>query len=554
MGVAYFKDGGALRKGAPTDLKLLLLIPGSLALAALSDYIFGRVSYTGQFFLWMLYFMGAMAAAWLGWQLLSATRISDESQFASEKFRRAAQKTGISLLLVFVTAALINGIAGLLQHFGATVPAWLVAPLQEGARVYGNQRQANLFALVMVLGIVAVMALICIAQDVTTAGAKKKKQIEILWVSAGFFGLMIAYSLSRTGAVMLWALVLCAWAGKGLGWHSKLAVLIGFAAHLAGWGLLKLLDVTGLHAYKVLSSVQVTPGGANFTSFRSEIWSGMLAVVGDHPFVGVGSGNAAYAYFIQEMPARIDLNMQHAHNLPLQLAVQWGVVFCALWLMLVGVVLWRARAAWFTPAGRILGLALVAFAVHSNLEYPLWYFYFLLPCAFALGGFVALGSDRICSMGGIARPNSSKFASFALGAAALVIAVGLDYQRILPTYRSATHEQALANLQKGYGTWLFTQHMDYAVVSNVPVTPENARTQYNLTKRLVKVVIQPFILTNLALASSMIGKPEEAAFYLRRIGEMSGSGVQQALNSLTPGEREILAPAIKILEAGKTTQ
>lgn len=554
VGVAYFACSGTVRKDASLDLKLLLLVPGSLAAVAVADYVSGRVAYTGQIALWLLYFLSAMAAAWLGWQMLSTLRLQGESKDSIKAFRRATAKTCNWLLFTFVVAALLNGVAGLLQHFGVAAPAWLVAPLQAGSRVYGNQRQANLFALVMVLGVVAVMALIHVASTSTNDRIPYKKKKAALWVAAGFFGLMVAYSLSRTGAVMLWALLAGACAGKGLTRDSRVAPLTAVAVHLIGWGLLSFLDSSGLHSYKIMSSVQVVPGSGNFTSFRSEIWAGMLAVVADHPFVGVGSGNAAYAYFMKDLPVRIDLNMQHAHNLPLQIAVQSGVVFCALWLLLVGAVLWRARAAWSTVEGRILGLALLAFAIHSNLEYPLWYLYFLLPCAFAFGGFVAMGSVGTYAPEIATHAHASKLVPVAVGVAALIVAVGLDYQRILPTFRSATHEQAMQNLQHGYGTWLFTQHMDYAVISNIPVTPQNARTQYNLTKRLIRVVIQPFILTNLALASSMIGKPEEAAFYLQRVGAMSLTGVQQVVNSLTPAEREVLQPAIQLLQSGKPAQ
>ncbi|MES2088711.1 MAG: Wzy polymerase domain-containing protein, partial [Pseudomonadota bacterium] len=99
-------------------------------------------------------------------------------------------------------------------------------------------------------------------------------------------------------------------------------------------------------------------------------------------------------------PTRPLAFFDHTHNVLLQWAVEFGVPM-ALLMMALGVwALWallnpRRQTATQpplpvrvvfsgTPAGASSVMVLIV-GIHSLLEYPLWYSYFLLPAAFACG-------------------------------------------------------------------------------------------------------------------------------------------------------------------------
>ncbi|MGI9153834.1 MAG: Wzy polymerase domain-containing protein, partial [Rubrivivax sp.] len=128
---------------------------------------------------------------------------------------------------------------------------------------------------------------------------------------------------------------------------------------------------------------------------RFRIWADALQLIAQHPWTGVGWGNFNFAWSLTPFPQRHTAFFDHTHNLPLQLAVElglpWALVICALLLW----ALWQAgrRAVAATgaasAAGRCALMMVLLIGLHSLLEYPLWYAYFLLPTAFAWG--LALG-------------------------------------------------------------------------------------------------------------------------------------------------------------------
>ena len=133
------------------------------------------------------------------------------------------------------------------------------------------------------------------------------------------------------------------------------------------------------------------PEGASATT-RFAIWSNTLALIAQHPWPGVGFGEFNFAWTLTPFPDRPVEFFDHTHNLPLHLAVELGVPLAVVVL----------GAAGFRAVARVRGVArpqkdakrrrlraafvmVLMMALHSLLEYPLWYAYFLLPTALAFG-------------------------------------------------------------------------------------------------------------------------------------------------------------------------
>jgi O-antigen ligase len=121
------------------------------------------------------------------------------------------------------------------------------------------------------------------------------------------------------------------------------------------------------------------------------LWSNVLELIGQKPWFGWGWGRLDYAHYMHLYEgARFCDILDNAHNLPLHLAVELGVPMA---LILCGAALWstwRSRP-WreSDPLRQLAWTVLAVLALHSLLEYPLWYGPFQMALGICLGPVVA---------------------------------------------------------------------------------------------------------------------------------------------------------------------
>jgi hypothetical protein len=176
-------------------------------------------------------------------------------------------------------------------------------------------------------------------------------------------------------------------------------------------------------------------------------------------------------------------------------------------LVLLGWALWRALAAARGEPDPVDGadddgapslpraaLAMVAMVlVHSMLEYPLWYSYFLLPAAFAFG--LCLGRPGAVATPA-AEPAPATQATRPLLLASMLLMVGgafsvQDYLRVVVIFAPPENPTPLAErIAAGQRSWFFSHHADYAAVTTAEhpsqVMPAFAgATHYLLDARLM---------------------------------------------------------------------
>jgi hypothetical protein len=103
--------------------------------------------------------------------------------------------------------------------------------------------------------------------------------------------------------------------------------------------------------------------------------------------------------------------------------------------------------------------------LHSLLEYPLWYAYFLLPAAFAFGlcfG-VATGGDAPADRLAPVRrfgPAAAAVAMLALSVASLV-----DYMRVVAIFAPDDPRPLAQRIADGERSWFFAHHAHYAAAT-----------------------------------------------------------------------------------------
>ena len=291
----------------------------------------------------------------------------------------------------FAIAWWVAGVASVViaavQYFApALADGWLVAGNSTPGRAIGNMRQPNHLS----------TALLCAVA--MTAWLWQARRLRGGWAAASIVAMLFALALtaSRTGALSLG--VLLVWAAldrrlpRGARWTLALSPLI----YLAFWaGLAAYADWVQTHFY----AADRLHASNDISSSRFAIWRNALTLVAQNPWTGVGWGNFNFAWTFSPFPDRPVAFFDHTHNLPLNLAVEIGLPATAAVLGALAWALWRARGAWQTPQGGAdpagasgaarAALAMLALlAVHSQLEYPLWYAYFLLPAAWVLGLFL----------------------------------------------------------------------------------------------------------------------------------------------------------------------
>jgi hypothetical protein len=165
--------------------------------------------------------------------------------------------------------------------------------------------------------------------------------------------------------------------------------------------------------------------------------------------------------------------------------------------------LWRAAASAWTVGGadgaarRAALMMVLMIGLHSLLEYPLWYAYFLLPAAWAWG--FALGGGAPAERGSSIATRPAP--ALVLGGVVLggvVLAIGsvgsvADYQRVAAIFNAPTGAPPLAQrITAGQRSVLFAHHADYAAATTEgalpgtdPLAPFERATHYLLDTRLM---------------------------------------------------------------------
>ncbi len=361
-------------------------------------------------------------------------------------------------------AGMLGCAVALVQVFA---PGWAdgnwIATSGLPGRAVGNLRQPNHLCSLLLWALVAAVALHALRQ---LPGL-------VLALLMPLLVLCVELTASRTGAAGLLLLLLWGLVDRRLPRTARLALLAAPLLYLLVWGGVAWWADVSQQALGAGARLAADGGGLGESSpnARPNIWRNALLLIAANPWTGTGFGEFNLAWSMTPFINRPTAFFDHTHNLPLQLMVELGLPLALLVLALLVVALWQAwrRAARpaddATAAASRAALVLVLLvAIHSLVEYPLWYAYFLLPTALAwglvLGLPAAAGADR-------SRPPSAAGLAAGLvmtGAGLLAVA---DYQRAVVIYAPTDGSGSLAErIARGQASPLFAHQADYAAATN----------------------------------------------------------------------------------------
>lgn len=334
----------------------------------------------------------------------------------------------------------------------------LIARSGLPGRAVGNLRQPNHLSSLLLWALIALVPL---------AQARRLWQARLSDAAAAGCAVLlvlgVVLSASRTGVIGV--LMLAAWGllDRRLAGRVRIGLLATPVVYLLLWFA---VAAWAHHAQQAFGGEARLAEG-DLSASRFGIWANALALIRANPWFGVGFGEFNFAWTLTPFPGRPTAFFDHTHNLPLHLAVELGLPLATLVLGLLLWGLWQAfRRAWAQPADEGAGaraafLMVLMIGVHSLLEYPLWYAYFLLPTAwawgFALRASPATGPSR--------RP-----AAWLRGAGALMLAGALfalvDYWKVVVIYAPSADAAPLAQrIERGQRSLFFGYQADYAAAT-----------------------------------------------------------------------------------------
>lgn len=430
------------------------------------------------------------------------------------------------MLFAIVVAAFINAVEGLLQWFGLVdgLYRW-VAQTERRGIAFGAFRQTNLFATFLCVGSICTVWLV----------HRRKLSESMAWfiLSGLIFG--VAASGSRTGSLELLVLAVLAWSGRKQQAPAVTRLLVGQVGVLAAAMTLLTISARWLEFEFSSGAERVSQVGLDG---RFRIWSNALQLIAARPWAGWGWSETAYGHYITLFDYRYDGMLGNVHNLPLQMAVEFGLPATALLIIVVIQAVcsarpWRLGSVDFNKLGqnatgsaqdqRFAWFILIFIVgVHSMLEYPLWHGGFLYLAGLFLGYLYPVGTEgRVISNYMRWSTHAAKFVAVSL--LVLALAAWQQYARLLPIYKTPfTNDRAVqrtavaAALSTADDAWLFREQLDFAKLGLLDVTVKNAFEVRQLAEKLLHFSAEPRVIQPLLLSLWYLDDQTALNFHVER--------------------------------------
>ena len=397
-------------------------------------------------------------------------------------------------------------------------------------RAVGNMRQPNHLSSLLLWSLIGAVWL--------GEARVLRRGIDTALALLFIFGVVL--SGSRTGALGM--LIFAAWGGldRRLSRRSRALLLLAPLVYAACWFGVSVWADLGQHPF--IGETRFSTKG-DISSSRYGIWANTLTLIAMHPWLGVGFGEFNFAWTLTPFPGRPVAFFDHTHNLLLQFAVELGLPLAAL---VTAALLWalaralqqalRARDhvdAGAAPMQRAAFMIVFTVMLHSLLEYPLWYAYFLLPAAFAFG--LCLASPPADALApepapaeapaGAPAPAGREATRPLLVAAMLLMMGGLaavaDYTRVVVIFAPPDNAAPLAQrIADGRRSWFFAHHADYAAAT----TSEHPAQAMRSFLRATHYLLDSRLMIAWATALDEAGDTEHARYVAQRLREFRNDG------------------------------
>ena len=362
--LAFFGLAGLLLsvllcQSGPVAIPRICVWLGVVAMVPWFQYALGINFFAGDALLSSLYLSGLLAAVFVGYSLRRAKSDCIRSGF-------------IGLMLCLSTAGLISAAIGLAQWLQVDGPLGMyVVQSDAGDRAMGNLGQPNQLATLLLMGMAAF----------TYVFERQVIGRLVLFLGIGLMTGVLILTQSRSGMLSVgFVTFYLIWkkgapksrlSGKTVGWWA-VCFLLGTLALPYLSDLLLLSDLRSIRSTETISQ-------------RWRMWQQVAYAVTQSPWVGYGWNQTATANAVGAIAFQGSIPFTYAHNIVMDMLAWNGVP--------LGILLTAAVAYWFATRLRdsaghdaVHAMAcLLPVAVHSMLEYPFAYAYFLITAGLMAG-------------------------------------------------------------------------------------------------------------------------------------------------------------------------
>lgn len=441
-------------------------------------------------------------------------------------FSPLPEKHGVSVVAwAWLAAGLLSSAMGLYQYFDSPIS---LIPWINQARLgeaFANLRQRNQFASLTNIALVSLIwfaAVLTLKEKLNLSPIKRLQGLSMLAAVLLAFG--NAASSSRTG--MLQLLLICGLCWTWGLWRQRLTrrvLLTAIIAYVVA--TLALPWLAGFDLFQQGMSARLRAGDS-LCSSRLTLWSNVLHLITQKPWLGWGWGELDYAHYITlyEGPRFCEI-LDNAHNLPLHLAVELGLplslAICGsftYWVLQQKP--WRELNLTRQLAWSVLAVILL----HSLLEYPLWYG----PFQIAFGLCLAMLWSTRAKL--IDQPEPERKASKPLSTSAYtallatisiacIAYAGWDYRRISQIYLSPELRDAAYRsdtLNKIRSSWLFATQVRFAELNITPLTSDNAEWVFETATAMLHYSPEPRVIEKVIESSLLLRRNGDALMHMAR--------------------------------------
>jgi hypothetical protein len=348
---------GLANKSRASSAPAIALYVMVLAFIPWLQYWAGISLFAGDAAVVSLFLSGLAGAIWLGYNYGRALP-EGEDALAS-----------VFHMLWFV--AMVSAAIGLVQWLNLQESLGMyVVQTNAGDRAMGNLGQPNQLATLLLAGISSL------------AWAYERRRMGGLGLVAGVLFMSMGLVLAQSRAGMLSAVVMALF----LFWKNYATPTRLAPQYIAGWLLAYGAAVQILpfvHEWLLMADPRSMNVGVD--SARVTIWKQMLSGIAQAPWFGYGWNQTPTAHAAGSLAVPGSMTYTNAHNVVLDLLAWNGAP--------LGLLLTGACAYWFVSrvrdanqSGAIYAMAgLLPIAVHSMVEYPFAYSYFLLTAGLMVG-------------------------------------------------------------------------------------------------------------------------------------------------------------------------
>lgn len=508
------RNAGPIRLNSP--LKALLALELLIVLQYASGYIF----------------FGGDAVMLLIYTLLCLTIL----------FVAQAEAHGASwpraMALTLLAASITSVIIALMQALWVWTDSQWIFPHSGFRRPGANIGQPNQLGTLLLMGGASLIYL--------------ERRLGLSRITVVFLGLLLllgtAITESRTSllsvtGVCLWWVFHSQLFGNTSRWRLALGTVLTLTALMTVWPtfISHVHEPITTHSFPPAATFNVAPGA------RAVVWPQLLQAAWLKPWLGWGMGNVPGAHNAVLHAYSVAEPFTYAHNIVLDMAIGLGFPLTAIALWAGGAWTWRrvrsvkCQESWYAVA------ILIPFAIHSLLEYPFAYAYFLIPATLALA---LLEQSNTIQTGGVV-PRKVLMGGL-IAFSGLLVAITVEYLEIEEDFRVARFEalkvgQTPADYERP-SIIVLTQLEALVMATRMEAQPDMSPQDVALSRSVALRFPMVPTLNHYALSLALNGNPQEATRQLKvmqtAFGEWQYAKIRGRWNELANGKY----PQLKSIE------